>query len=360
MIIGIDASSAAKEKKTGIDNTAYQIILNLQKIDKINTYYLYSNKSLPKEITKSTNFVEKLIPMNRLWHKFRLPLALFKDKPDVFLELTNGIPSLAPKNSFVLIHDLAFKYFPDAYSKSELLMQEYALSSSIKDAKKLIVTTEATKKDLSKFCNTDPKQVEVVPLSYDSNTFRLLSKLVNPLKFKNPFFLYVGRLEKRKNILNIIKAFNMFRDRASSDYKLVLIGSKGFGYAEIENEIALSKYKDDILETGFIDNNKLVNLMNLASCLLYPSLYEGFGLPVLESFACGTPVIISNIETLKEVSGDGALIVNQNSPADISSKMLSLVDDKKMRNTLIKSGKKRLKEFDWLSTARNVHNIITK
>ena len=358
MFIGIDASSAAKEKKTGIDNTAYQIILNLQKIDKTNIYYLYTNKPLPQEIRKNNNFVEKLIPMPRLWHKFRLPLALFKDKPDIFLELTNGIPAFAPTSSFVLIHDLAFKYFPEAYSKSELIMQDYALDNSTKEAKKIIVTTNATKKDLQKFCKIEPNRIEVVSLGYDSNQFKRLIKPVNPLKFKHPFFLYVGRLEARKNVINIVKAFNLLKDKISTDYKLVLIGTKGYGYDLINKEIALSKYKDDIIETGYIENKKLVNLMNLATCLLYPSLYEGFGLPILEAFSCKTPVIVSNIETLKEVAGDGALIVNQNSPADISSKMFSILDDKKMRDNLVKSGTKRLKEYNWLNTATKIHKIL--
>lgn len=359
MIIGIDASSAAKKEKTGIDNTAYQIILNLQKIDKSNTYYLYTNKELPKEIKKQKNVVERLIPLQRLWHKLRLPLALLRDKPDCFLELTSGIPSIYPSKSFVLIHDLAFKYFPDAYSKSELLMQEQALNSSIRRARKLIVTTNSTRNDLAKFCQVDPSQVEVVPLGFDSSQYKPLNNPINPLKISEPFFLYVGRLEKRKNVKNIIRAFNLFKDKISSEYKLILVGSKGYGFQEIRQEIESSKYRDDIIETGYLNNSSLSRLMNLATCLLYPSLYEGFGLPILEAFSCKTPVIVSDIKTLREVAQSAALIVRPDSPNDIASKMISLIEDKSLRSKLIRSGTSRLKKFSWLDTSTKILKIIT-
>lgn len=360
MRIGIDASATAKENKTGIDNTAYQIILNLQKFDSKNEYILYTNAILPKELTKNPNFHEKLIPLKRLWHKFRLPLALLRDKPDAFLELTNPLPAFAPEKSYILLHDFAFKYFPEAYTKVNLIEQEDSVKNAIVRAKKIFVTSKANKEDLKRHYSVRDDQIEIANLGYDKNTFKKISNSKNPFGFSEPFFLFVGRLEKRKNVSNIVRAFDNYKDIYKTNAKLVLAGFKANGYDEIEELIKQSKYSKEIIEPGYISNEDMVSLLNLAIALVYPSLYEGFGLPILEAFACETPVITSNVSTLKEVASDAAIIVEATDIKNIAEQMNIISTDMKFRESLIQKGISQLEKYDWQKTAKKYYEVITQ
>lgn len=357
MKIGIDASKAAGAKKTGIDNTAYQIILGLQKIDKTNNYFLYTNKKIDPVLTKQKNFIERLIPFPKFWNRFRLPLALLKDKPDVFLELTANLPPAASKNSIVLIHDLAFKIFPEAYSSYELMLQEAAVNTAIKRAKKIIFSSKANYNDFLRYYKCPKNKVIVIPLAYNSllKNSSIKSKLVDS---RFPYFLYVGRIEKRKNVLNIIRAFNAFKNESKSKIKLLLIGKDGYGASTIREELNVSPFKKDILLPGYVSNDELSYIFSHAQALVYPSLYEGFGLPALEAMAYKVPVITSKVPTLEEVVGDAALLVNPLDEIDIANAMKKIVTDKKLRQELIKNGLLNIKKYSWDKTAKEFLKII--
>ncbi len=360
MIIGIDASKTASKEKTGIDNTAYQIILNLKKIDRKNTYYLYTNKPLDKKLTDSANFTEKLIPFPRLWNKFRLPLALLKDKPDVFLALTNTVPSLAPENSTVLIHDLAFKFFPEAYSKTELFLQESAITQAVNKAKRIIFTSEANKSDFLRFYKYPRNQIEVAQLGYNEEVFNKSVKKEEAFEnISSPYFLFVGRLETRKNVARLVEAFTQFKKKYHSDHKLVLAGKPGYGYAEIKKILeSRVEYGNQIIMTGYVDDTKLAKLFRGAEAFVFPSLYEGFGLPILEAFACGTPVLTSNISTLQDVAGQSALLVDASKTDEITEGLRQISSDHSLQKKLINNGTETLKKYSWEKTAKKVLSIL--
>lgn len=355
MIIGIDASKTTSKKKTGIENTAYQIILGLSKIDKTNQYYLYTNKALDPVLTKNPNFIEKLIPFPKFWNRFRLPLALLKDKPDLFLELSYSIPPLAPQKSIVLIHDLAFKFFPEAYSKYELMLQENAINIAKNKASTIVFTGEANRKDFVKFYGKPKAKTAVIPLGFENNNdTALISE-----KKGCPYFLVVGRIEKRKNTARIVEAFELFKNKNISNHKLILIGKNGFGCKETEDKIANSKNKNDIIKEGYVDDKKLLILYKNASALVYPSLYEGFGFPTLEAMSLGTPVITSDIPTIKEVVGDAAALVDPKNTLEIATAMKKLTQDSAYRNLLIDKGRKRAKQYSWDKTAEDFYELIS-
>lgn len=360
MIIGIDASKAASKKKTGIDNTAYQIILGLSKIDHTNSYYLYTDKPLDPILTKNPNFIEKLIPFPHFWNRFRLPLALLRDKPDMFIELTNNIPPLSPTNSIVLIHDLAFKFFPEAYSKFELTLQENAIKVAMSKASVIVFTSEANHHDFLKFYDKPKTKVAIIPLAYDSEIFN--NKKANEItKVKDyPYFLSVGRIEKRKNTIKTVEAFEKFKKQNPTGHKLILVGKNGFGHAQVEEKISNSDFKNDIIVLGYIKDEELPSLYKNATAFIYPSLYEGFGLPALEAMAVGTPVLTSNVSTIKEVVGDAALLVDPQNSDLIAEGMKKLVFDKQMRKSLISEGSKIVKNYSWDKTAEEFHKLITK
>lgn len=358
MLIGIDASKTTSKTKTGIDNTAYQIILGLTKIDKVNQYYLYTNKPLDSVLTKNPNFIQKLIPFPKFWNRFRLPLALLKDKPDIFIELTNSIPTLAPKKTIVLIHDLAFKFFPEAYSKYELMLQETAINIAMSKASVIVFTGQASLDDLIKFYGKPKAQISVVPLAYDNKKFNRTSIFQPRGKENYPYFLSVGRIEKRKNTANIVRAFELFKTQNSTDHKLILVGKNGFGHEETEEIISNSKFKNDIMKKGYLKENDMPFFYKNADALIYPSLYEGFGLPALEAMASGTPVITSDIPTIKETAKDGALYVNPENSDSIAKAMEKITRDHSFRNDLVKKGYEIVKEYSWEKTAEEFYKII--
>lgn len=358
MIIGIDASKITKKEKTGIDNTAYQIISNLIKIDFKNKYYLYTRESLESKIKNNVNVIEKLIPFPKFWTRFRLPLALFRDKPDAFLALTSGMPAMSPKKSIILIHDLAFKYFPEAYSKIEQMQQEMAIQTAISRASTIVVTSEANKKDFLAFYSFPEKQIRVVPLAYDKAAFKKI-EFKDVMGIKGKYFLFVGRLEARKNVVNIVKAFQEFKNGTGSGHKLVLAGKPGYEYEKVVKQIESDKkVKNDIVMPGFINAENLPDLYAGAEALIYSSLYEGFGIPILEAFAVGTPVITSDVSTIKEVAADAAILVDPKNTSEIATAMESIITNSKLRNDLVQKGLKRSGQFDWFLTAEKFKKIL--
>ena len=358
MIIGIDASKAANKKKTGIDNTAYQIILGLTKIDTKNRYNLYTNSPLDENLLKGKNIQEKLIPFPRFWNRFRLPLALLRDKPDIFLELTNNIPPFSPEKSVVLIHDLAFKFFPQAYSKYELMLQEAAIKIALSKAAAIIFTSDANYNDFLKFYGKPKAKTAIIPLAYDTEIFKQLQTDKDTKTRNYSYFLSVGRIEKRKNTLRTVMAFEIFKKQNQTDHKLILVGKNGFGHEEVEKKIANSKYKNDIIVLGYVEDKELPLLYRDADVFIYPSLYEGFGLPALEAMAVSTPVLTSNVSTLREVVRDAALLADPHDPASIASGIKKIVLDADFRETLIKKGNKIVKEYSWSKTAESIHKLI--
>ena len=353
MLIAIDASKAASTKKTGIDHVAYRIILGLSKIDKQNQYNLYTNASLDKELLSNKNFKQKLIPFPRFWSRFRLPLALMRDKPDVFLSLTNGTP-FSPNKTIILIHDLAFKFFPEAYSKYELMLQENAIKIALKNASVIVFTTNQNLKDFIHFYGKPKQQTKVISLGYNHE----LSNNIKTEKPKKPYFLSVGRIEKRKNTLGTVKAFELFKEEDNSDYQLILVGQNGFGHEEVDSQITKSKFNEDIIRPGYVENKKLPSLYKNATALIHPSLYEGFVFPLLEAMDIGTPVLTSDVPTIKESVDDAALFVNPKDVKSIAEGMKKISTDQNLRKSLIFNGKEVIKKYSWDKTAAEYYKLI--
>ncbi len=358
MLIGIDASKAASKQKTGIENLVYQLILNLQAIDRINRYLLYTPLQLDKELTTSINFQQKLIPFTKLWNKIRLPLELLKNKPDVFLMPGYMVPSFSPPRTVVIIHDLAYKFFPDAYSKSELLLQELAAKQAAKKAAKIIFPSESTRNDFLKFHRFSIKKTAVIPLGYNRTLNTNFSKR-NVLRLKTPYILYVGRLEKRKNITTLVKAFQIFKQKTQLPHKLVLAGKPGYKYDEIIQIIdQLGKLSEDVILPGFISDEKIVGLYSGADAFCLISLYEGFGMPLLEAFASRIPVVTSNTSSLTEVAGEAAVKVDPTNEVEVAEALIKIIQDKFLREKLIKEGLSRVQNYSWQIFAKKVLAVL--
>ena len=359
MIIGIDASKTAVKKRTGVENAVYEIILALNKVAQKNTYFLYTNKHLPKELKSGDTFVEKYIPFPCLWNKIRLPLALFKDKLEVFFEPSYMLPSCAPKKSAVIIHDLAWQKFPAAYSGFQKFMQKISLNRALKHAKVIICPSQSTADDLSKSYPKIKDRLKVIPFAYNPDLFHPIVHPEKIIQTESPFILFAGRLESRKNVARLVTAFYLAKKQDKIPHKLVLAGDAGYGYAEIAAAIESEpELKDEIIMAGYIAYDKMPDLMAAANVFAFTTLYEGFGLPVLEAMACGTPVLAANNSATKEVAGAAALLVDAENVEEIAKNLSKICQNSALRRNLIKAGYERIKSYSWDKTATEILNTL--
>jgi glycosyltransferase involved in cell wall biosynthesis len=218
----------------------------------------------------------------------------------------------------VTIHDVAWKYYPEYFPLSKRLAFDFLTNYAVKHANKIVAVSESTKKDLIKYYNCDPKKIYVIGEGFDSKKYHpvFTQSDANLIKLHGlnyrQYLLYIGTLQKRKNIINMIKAY----DKSKCKLPLVLAGNPGWFYEEIDNAIRSSPKKDLIIRLGYISEDEKAALYRGCRMFLYPSLYEGFGLPVLEAMACGCLVLTSNVSSMPEIIGNTGFVVD---PLDVEA-----------------------------------------
>ncbi|MDD4606804.1 MAG: glycosyltransferase family 1 protein [Patescibacteria group bacterium] len=373
MFIGIDASRANKKHKTGVEWYAYHLIQNLKKIDSHNQYFLYTNKKLKGELGDCpANFQEVVLnwPPRYLWTQIRLSWAMkfSKYKPDVLFIPAHTIPILHPKNSIVTIHDVGFARFPKLYNWKDKLYHNWTLKFIKKHAKKIITVSQFSKQEIVKFYKIKPDKIQVIYNGFDAGNYQsvqdknLIQLILEKYSITQPYFLNIARLEYKKNILGLIKSFEIFKNKFESaqNFKLILVGNRGAGADQILQAIEKSKFKKDILTLGWLDRRDLNYLMNGCRAFIFPSLYEGFGIPVLEAMSCGVPVITSRAASLPEVVADAALCVDPENYNDLAQKMYQIDTDENLRQELIKKGFQQIKKFSWQECAQRVLDVLTR
>ncbi len=368
MLIGIDASHAVKPERTGVEEACWQIIENLKKtIPSDVRVVLYSHKiSVDKLAAVPPNWEWKIIrwPFRKLWTQGALAFELLRNPPDVFFSPGQILPWYTPKKTVVFLHDSAFLFFKSAYrfwGRQYLRLMNWWI---VKKAKLIITSTEFNHSELVRYYGERvSKKIRVVPLAYDQERYNesILpfseEELSDEFGIKKPFVLFIGRLEEKKNVKRLVQAFNLAR--AKDDFQLVLSGSAGYcGFAAIEKEIALSPFKEDILVPGWIEAQDLPRLLRSAQVLAFPSSYEGFGLPVLEAFACQVPVLVSDIRSLREVANDAAFFVDQSNTEAISIGLRNILFNPEVRAGLISKGQARVLAFSWEKTAAEIAKML--
>lgn len=357
MLIGIHSQAVFKKEKTGVEKYAHQLIKNIAMLpgSKEHRFVLYSDNYRAGNIDLPENFSVKVLRSPYLWTQFRLALYMLFKKPKALFIPAHVLPALShPKNSTVMIHDIAFEFFPQAYPDFHRKYLRFTTKHALKRAKKIIVPSKSTADDLAKFYEVDMSKVFVVHHGGIDKEAEKFSK--EQLEF--PYFLYIGRLELKKNILGILKAFDLFKGAYKSAHKLVLVGNFGFGKEKIKEAIAKHRYKNDIVLTGWVDDVNKDYLLSNADMFLFPSLYEGFGLPILEAQAFGVPLITSCISSMPEVAGKGAILVNPHNSEEMADAMIRIMSDENLKNDLMTKGRENLKRFSWKDCARETLEII--
>ncbi|MFP4514643.1 MAG: glycosyltransferase family 4 protein [Parcubacteria group bacterium] len=423
MVIGIDASRANRRHKTGTEWYSYYLIKSLAEIDPENQYILYTDKPLigglvdfthsresselldeePKfdkygyQIIKSphNNFKGKVLrwPFSYLWTLGRFSLQMLFKSPDVLFVPAHTIPLIHPKRTITTIHDIAFKREGSIYTKKMawqetgffkrivnvivkiISFNKYSLNNldyldwstkfALQNAKKIITVSHFTKKEIIDVYKTKAEKLSVVHNGYNNKLYRPIENkeeiedVCKKYGLEEKYFLYVGRLEKKKNTPNLIEALAILKENNPEvKHKLVLIGNASHGYDEVKYYIEEFDLDLEVIMLGWVAEKDMPYIYNGASAFIFPTRHEGFGIPVIQALACGVPTAISDIEVMKEVAGESALFFNPNEKNAISHAMYTLITDSKLAEDLRIKGLKRAKSFSWEKTARETLKLI--
>jgi glycosyltransferase involved in cell wall biosynthesis len=344
--IAIDIKSTEGEK-TGKGYYTEHLVNSLMKIDKKNEYILYSHKNIKgRSIFYHIN----------LWFKLK------KEKPDIFFAPTSYIvPAFAPKKIKVVftVHDLVAFLFPGKHNKKATFIEKMTLKKALGKAKRVVCVSRNTAKDLEEKFNYPASKTEIVYCAagdeyrQTEDTEKVKKKYDLPKKF----ILGVGTIEPRKNFEGLIEAFRKIKNDIDDLY-LVIIGTKGWCTGEIEKLERDLEIKNKIKFLGYAKYEDLVAIYNLAEIFVFPSIYEGFGMPPLEAMKSGCPVICSNTSSLPEVCGDSAYMVNPHDIRAIEGGIREILGDEKLREHLKNKGLKQAEKFSWEKSAQKLLELF--
>lgn len=362
MIIGIDASRANEAQKTGVGWYAWHIITELKAILPADVQVvLYSRKPLSGELAQlPDNWTSKILgwPPKRFWTQIRMSWEMLISKPDVLFIPAHVFPFVHPKKTVMTVHDMAASVFPEAYSRFECWYSLWSARRARKRLWKIIVPTDFVKESVEKEAPSGKAKVFTVHHGYDE-AFGIPAKeterVLNTYHIRQPYILSIGRLEEKKNTRRLVEAFSNMHGEA----QLVLVGKPGHGGEAVQCAIERSAQKDKIKRLGFVEQQDLRALMQCARLFAFPSLYEGFGIPVLEAFAAKTPVVTASGSSLEEVGGDAALYIDPKNTDELQQALEQMLTNKEKRDACIKQGSKRVEEFSWKKAAEQTADILT-
>lgn len=359
--IGFDGNEANVNKKVGVSVYSQNLINYFKKKSNKNLLFnIYLRESPKQDMPKENKYFKyKIIKGKFLWSQFFLPINLFFNKKNnIFFSPAHYTPRFSKTPAIVTIHDLSFHYYPNDFLKRDLYKLKNWTNYSLKKAKKIIAVSHSTKSDIIKFYDIDEHKIKVIYNGFEKKILNLKSNdlLIKRVK-KNPYILYVGTLQPRKNLPTLIDAFSEFV-KSNSNFKLIITGKKGWLYKNIFNKVKILNLDKKIIFTDFVNDATLNQLYKNAFCLVLPSFYEGFGIPILEAMSNNCPVISSDKSSLPEIAGNAALFFNPNDSFQLLSQLNNLKDHPDLRNTLIESGKNRIKLFSWKKCAEETLSLL--
>ena len=370
MTIGIDARMY-RSSVAGIGRYSQNLVENLLKIDKTNRYIFFMTSDDIKEINPKSEIrnpkhkvVEANISHYSVSEQTKLLGIIAKENVDLMFFLNTNYPIRYKGKFIVTIHDLTLYFFPDTARKNNFLRRKafnLVLKSAVKNSAKIITDSLNTKRDILEVYHPDPKKISVIMLAADDKKFAIApgaisERLKMRYKINSPVILSVGQFRAHKNIPNLVRAFNIVREKMPA--KLVLVGKPDPNYRELVERVDKSPVKSDIIMPGFVSDEDLSGWYKLATCYAFPSLYEGFGLPALEAMMAGKAVVCSNRSSLPEVCQDGALYFDPLNIADIADKIEEVLRNKNMREQLAARGKEIANKYSWRKTAEETLKII--
>ncbi|AKM82165.1 TPA: glycosyltransferase family 1 protein [Candidatus Berkelbacteria bacterium] len=370
MKIGIDARMYRSEV-AGIGRYSQNLIKNLLQLDSKNEYIFFMTQKDADEFlltneSKNSNVEVVITEIEHysLAEQLKLPKIFEAEKPDLMLFLNFNHPVNYKKKFITVIHDLTLIKFPDTAKRTNAIKKmafNYVIKSACQNAAKIIAISENTKRDIVDIFHIDPANVEVIYEAADDKSVlecrqENVEELKKKYKINEQVVLYVGQYRPHKNLPTLVDAFAKVKSQIPS--KLVLVGKVDPEHHRLFESIDKSGVKNDILLTGFVTDEDLSCWYKLATVFVFPSLYEGFGLPGLEAMQAGTPVVAANNSVLPEIYKDAALYFDPFKTEEISDKIKKVLEDETLRADLIRKGKVVAQGFTWQKTAEKTLKII--
>lgn len=362
---------------TGVAKYTYENAYRLQKqyVEEHDWFYDYGfhSKNLinASNTKQSVNILKKVkaIIVSRPWIKAigRKTLSALSYISSPQYELywqPNYIPKkVKAKKTVTTVHDFSFHVQPAWHPKERLKYYQKNFWGNASVSDWIITGSNFTKQEIITYMNFPEEKITVIYHGVDHNLYKkynenIIQETKNKFNLNNDFLLFVGSIEPRKNLLTLLKAYHILSNDIKKNYPLVLIGFKGWENKEIMQEIEAEK--EHIKYLGYLSNKELAHVYNLATLFIYPSLYEGFGIPPLEAMACGTAVIASNVASLPEACGDAAEYINPNDSNDIAEKIVDLLTNNTKRKALVKKGFEHAKDFSWDKASKAHMKVFQK
>ena len=363
MRIAIDAR---KLRDYGIGTYIRNLLRHLSRLDQSTEYVLLCRtEDCGIASTLGPNFrtVRETSPAYSAREQFRIPLDLRRERADLFHAPHYVLPPLTPCRSVVTIHDCIHLRFPEYLpSRMAYAYARASLWTATHQAARVLTVSEASKRDILRYFRVPDEKIDVIPNAIDERFNQppepeQIQRVRERYQLDDPFVLYAGNIKPHKNIERLIEAFHLFRKGGFDQVKLLIIGDEISKYATLRRAVHRLKLHKHVRFFGFVSDETLAALYRLAAVFVFPSLYEGFGLPPLEAMASGAPVITSNVSSLPEVVGDAALLIDPYDPDAIADAMRQVLSDDGLRASLRERGLLRARHFSWERSIGRVHDI---
>jgi glycosyltransferase involved in cell wall biosynthesis len=364
MLIGIDASRAGRQ--TGTERYSLHLIRELVAQGRAHQFCLYrSTPPVPGLLPCDDRVAWRTIPFPRLWTHVRLSWEMTIRQPDLLFVPSHVLPVVHPRRSVVTVHDLGYRFFPQAHPRTQRWYLDLSTRYNAHAAVHVVADSEATRRDLAREYGVDPGKITVSYPGRDESLRPVtdpaaLAQIRSRYELGQRYFLYLGTLQPRKNLVRLLEAFHHFRsaDAAHQGVGLVLAGRIGWLAREILATVARLGLERVVRLPGFVPDEDRAPLLSGARAFLFPSLYEGFGFPVLEAMACGTPVLCSDTSSLPEVAGEAAWLVDPLDVGAIAAGMAHLAADEELRRDLVGRGFEQVRRFSWRRCGTKVLAVL--
>ena len=354
--IGIDASRMAWARRTGTEQYTAHLLEAIAHVEGSRGLRLYFNRLPQPRPEWLAGLDVRVMPFPRLWTHVRLSWEMARRPPDLLFVPAHVLPLVRPRRTVVTVHDLGYLYFPQAHTRRQRLELHLSTAWNARVATRVLVSSAATKADLVRHYRTPPERIHVVPFGVEPR-FRPTPEPAALARYNLPprYLLYLGTLQPRKNLERVLEAYAGLPGDAPP---LVLAGARGWYFERIAAAIATLGLGERVLLPGYIADEDVPAVLTAAAALVYPSLFEGFGLPALEAMACGTAVVAARTSALPEVVGEAGLLVDPLSGEEIAAAMQRLLQDEALRSELGRRGRERAALFTWDRCARETLAVI--
>ncbi|MBU3957128.1 glycosyltransferase family 4 protein [Patescibacteria group bacterium] len=377
MKIALVGYEANIKNRVGSNQYAFELIKAIYQLDKKNQYTVFlPSSSLPDLPKERKNWQYQVVSPRKLWNIFGLPRALYQQKPDIVFNPGHYSPLFSPAPLIVSIMDLGYLRFPEQFTKPIYWKLKLWTGLSIKRARHIFAISESTKNDIIEYYRVSPDKITVTYPGYDRDKFNIRvkeregEKVKRKYKIKGDYILFLGTLKPNKNIEGLLEAFKLVASDQwlvirkkkpvtshRSPITLVIAGRKGWLFQSIFEKVKELSLEDKVIFTDFVPEDDVSVLMKGAKVFVLPSFWEGFGIPVVEAMACGTPVVVSNAGSLPEIVGEGGVIVNPYNPEEIARGIKKAIDNK---DDLIKKGLKQAQKFSWQECAKKTIKVLER